>query len=53
MPLLARIKMASAAPEIPNDPETDDYLRTIADRLTGVEVLQAVTAVMYWHRADR
>jgi hypothetical protein len=31
----------------------DDYLRTIADRLTGVEVLQAVTAVVYWHRADR
>ena len=24
----------------------DDYLRAIADRLAGVEVLQAVTAVM-------
>ena len=26
----------------------DDYLRAIADRLAGVEVLQAVTAVISW-----
>ncbi len=32
---------------LPVDPR-DDYLRAIADQLAGVEVLQAVTAVISW-----